>query len=175
MKIAIIGYCGAGKSVLAKRISESLKIPVLYLDTIHFKPHWTERDDDESCAVISEWMDIHNDWVIDGNYPQLLQKRRFDEADNIIFLDYPKSLCVKRIKLRYRQYAGTNRESMTIGCDEKLDEELLDWVKKGCRTKYKQAEYDRIEEAYPDKFIRCKNDENAENFLEIVKKLNEIR
>lgn len=171
MKIAVIGYSGAGKSTLAKRLSVQFKLPLLYLDTIHFKPHWIERDDEESCEVISDWMDGHSSWVIDGNYESLLQQRRFDEADHIIFLDFPKRLCVKRVKQRYKEYAGRSRESVTMGCEEKLDDEFLDWVKSGCLTRYKAAAYDRIEKAYPDKFIRCRSDADVDNFVEVLARL----
>ncbi len=168
MKIAIIGYSGAGKSTLAKRLSQQFGLPLLYLDTIQFKPHWTERDEDESREIISGWMDEHSDWVIDGNYAQFLQERRYSEADYIIFLDFPARVCLKRVKLRYKEYEGRSRESMTMGCEEKLDKEFLDWVKKGCRTKYKLAEYERTERQYPDKFIRCKSDSDVDNFIEVL-------
>ncbi|MCH5278435.1 MAG: AAA family ATPase [Christensenellaceae bacterium] len=166
MKIAIIGYSGAGKSTLAKRISEKFDIPLLYLDTIRFKPHWTERADEECIEIIGDWMDEHECWVIDGNYKQLLQERRYDEADYIVFLDFPKRVCWKRVKQRFKEYEGRSRESVTFGCEEKLDDEFIRWVKHDCRDKYKRAAYDRTERAYPEKFIRCKNDADVDAFVE---------
>lgn len=169
MKIAVIGYSGAGKSTLAKRLALQFNLPLLYLDTVHFKPHWTERDDDESREVIGEWMDQHADWVIDGNYTELLQERRYDEADYIVFLDFPVRLCMKRVKQRFKEYEGGSRESVTMGCEEKLDDEFIDWVKHGCRTKYKVAAYDRTEKRYGDKFVRCKTDADVDNFVNNLK------
>lgn len=174
MKISIIGYSGAGKSTLAKNISKRFSLPLLYLDTIHFKPHWIEREDDESIEVIGEWMDAHDSWVIDGNYQNLLQERRFEEADHIVFLDYPARICMKRVKKRFKEYEGRSRESITMGCDEKLDKEFIDWVKRGCRDKYKKAAYERIAAKYPDKFIHCKCDKDAEEFMDRLSKMNNI-
>lgn len=171
MKIAVIGYSGAGKSTLAKRLALQFNLPLLYLDTVHFKPHWTERDDDESCEVIGEWMDQHADWVIDGNYLGLLQERRYEESDYIVFLDFPVRICLKRVKQRFKEYEGRSRESVTMGCEEKLDDEFIDWVKHGGRTKYKAAEYDRTEKRYGSKFVRCKTDADVDNFVNNLDKI----
>ncbi|MDD6799347.1 MAG: (d)CMP kinase [Firmicutes bacterium] len=40
MKIAVTGYSGSGKSTLAKRLSEEFGTPLLYLDSVNFKPGW---------------------------------------------------------------------------------------------------------------------------------------
>ena len=37
MKIAIIGYSGTGKSTLARKLANFYKLPVLHLDSVHFK------------------------------------------------------------------------------------------------------------------------------------------
>ena len=38
MKIAVLGYCGAGKSTLARTLGARYGIPVLHFDTIQFTP-----------------------------------------------------------------------------------------------------------------------------------------
>lgn len=165
MKIAIIGYSCSGKSTLAKRLSKSHDLPLMYLDTIFFKPHWTKRDNAESCEIIGDWMDEHDGWVIDGNYAKLLQERRFDEADYIVFLDFPVRVCMKRAKQRFKEYAGRTRESMAFGCDEKLDSEFINWIKRGERTRYTKAAFERTKQRYADKFVHCKNDSDVERFI----------
>ena len=169
MKIAIIGYSGAGKSTLAKRLSKQFDLPLIYLDTIHWKPNWNEREDAESCEVISEFMDENESWVIDGNYRKLLHERRMEEADYIVFFDYPARVCLKRAKQRFKEYKGRNRESMTYGCEEKFDKEFKRWILKDGRDKYKKAAYERIAAKYPEKFIRCKKDEDVEAFVKMLK------
>ena len=168
MEIAIIGYSGAGKSTLAKRLSKQFGLPLLYLDTIHWKPNWNERDDEESCEVIGDFMDEHASWVIDGNYKKLLHERRMDEADYIVFMDFPVRICLKRAKQRYKEYQGRYRESMTYGCEEKFDAEFRRWIKKDGRDRYKKAAYERIGIKYKDKFIRCKKDADVEAFVKML-------
>lgn len=165
MKIAVIGYSGAGKSTLAKHLSKKLGIPLLYLDTIRFKPNWTERETEECIEIVADWMDERDSWVIDGNYRSILQQRRFDEADYIVFLDFPMLTCLKRVKQRYKKYKGMSRESMTIGCEEKLDKDFLKWVTRDCRNRYAKAAYKRTANRYPDKFIRCRSDKEVEAFV----------
>ena len=169
MKIAIIGYSCSGKSTLAKRLSDEFSLPLLYLDTVHWKPHWTERDDEESREVISDFMDENASWVIDGNYGRLLEERRLDEADYIVFLDFPARVCMRRAKKRYKEYAGRTRESITFGCDERLDKEFRRWILRDGRNKYKKAAYERKAAKYADKFVRCKNDRDVDAFVERLK------
>lgn len=170
MKIAIIGYSGSGKSTLAKRLSEKFGLPILYLDTIHWKPNWNERADDESCEIIGDFMDEHSSWVIDGNYKKLLHERRMEEADYIVFMDFPARVCLKRAKQRFKEYEGRCRESMTYGCEERFDAEFKRWIKKDGRDKYKKAAYERLGIKYADKFIRCRKDTEVDAF---VQKLSE--
>lgn len=44
MKIAILGYSGSGKSTQARQLANDYKMPVLFLDTVHFLPNWVERE-----------------------------------------------------------------------------------------------------------------------------------
>lgn len=96
MKIAIIGYSGSGKSTMAKRISERFGLPVLYLDTVHWLPGWQEREREDSQRIVREFMDAHDEWVIDGNYKKLEHERRMSEADYILFMDFSRVRCFFR-------------------------------------------------------------------------------
>ena len=96
MKIAVIGYSGSGKSTLAKLISEEYSLPLLYLDTVHWLPDWCERDTEEAQKIVSDWMDTHDSWVIDGNYRKYSRERKFEEADYIVFLAFPRLRCLYR-------------------------------------------------------------------------------
>ena len=41
-KIMVIGFSGSGKSTISKMISNTLNIPVLYLDRVHWLENWVE-------------------------------------------------------------------------------------------------------------------------------------
>ncbi len=175
MKIAIIGYSGSGKSTLAGRLGEKLKLPVLHLDTVHWLPGWKTRERDERIAIVSEFLDENavKGWIIDGNYTKLSYERRMEEADRIIFLDYPALRCLIRAYKRYFRYKGKSRASMTEGCEEKLDLEFIKWILHDGRTRELKANYERLANQYPEKFIRCKNDRQLETaFRNIIGNIN---
>ena len=45
-------------------------------------------------------------WVIDGNYAGLLQERRMEEADRIVFLDVCRGRCLLQALGRYWRHRG---------------------------------------------------------------------
>ena len=94
MKAAIIGYSGSGKSTLAAKLGDIYNCPVLYLDRIHFKENWIERDDETAKLIVKEFMDNNDSWVIDGNYSNLLREQRLRESDMIVFMCFSRLTCL---------------------------------------------------------------------------------
>jgi adenylate kinase family enzyme len=43
-RILILGASGTGKSTLARRIGESLGLPVVHLDAINWNPGWVQTE-----------------------------------------------------------------------------------------------------------------------------------
>ena len=134
MKIVIIGYSGSGKSTLAKTLGEHYKIPVLHLDSVHFKPGWEERNDDNSNQIVRDFIAKNDSWVIDGNYRKIAPER-FELADQIIFLNYNRFFCLKSVLKRYNENKGKTRMDLAEGCIEKIDFPFLWWVFYKGRTK----------------------------------------
>lgn len=156
MKIAIIGYSGSGKSTLAKKLSEKYKCPLLYLDTVNFEKNWIERNREEGKKIVYNFMK-NESWIIDGNYHTFYHERRMEEADKIIFMNFPRWVCFKQAYKRYLKFRNRTRESMSEGCNEKFDFEFILWILfKGRSTKYKER-YQKICTKYKDKVIICKN------------------
>ena len=143
MKIVIIGYSGSGKSTLAKNLGLHYDIPVLHLDTAHFKPGWNERDNDEFESIVLEFMQNNDSWVIDGNYRKIATNR-FEEADQIIFLNYNRFFCLISVIKRYFKNKDRTRLDMAPGCVEKLDFEFLWWVFAKGRNKVRRNQLDTI-------------------------------
>ncbi len=125
-KIAIIGSGGSGKSTLARRLGALLGIPVIHLDSLFWKPGWVETE-------TGEWRSIQEDlvkgdcWIIDGNYSDTMDVR-FEAADTLVFLDFPRSLCLWRAVRRRFQYAGRSRPDVGPGCPEKIDWDFVRWI-----------------------------------------------
>ena len=93
----------------------------------------------------------------DGNYEKFCQKRRMKEADLIIFMDYPRWICLWQALRRYYRYKGHTRKSMADGCIEKMDKEFILWILKNGRSREKKEDYKRVGAQYPDKFIQVRN------------------
>lgn len=134
MKIIIIGYSGSGKSTLAKILGDHYNIPVLHMDSIHFKPGWETRNLEEFDSIVKEFMDNNVSWIIDGNYHRVA-KERFSKADQLIFLNYNPLTCLKNVIKRYKFYKHKTRPDMAFGCEEKIDFEFIKWVIYKGRTK----------------------------------------
>lgn len=140
MRIAIIGFSGSGKSTLAKQLASFYQVPVVHLDSVHFKPNWEERSNDEFKQLMDTFLDENEAWVIEGNY-SCIGTRRFEEADLVIYLKYHWFTCLKGVIQRYRKNKGFCRPDMAEGCEEKLDIEFLWWVVHKGRTQKKKRSH----------------------------------
>lgn len=125
-KIAIIGSGGAGKSTLARKLGEMLKIQVYHLDSNFWQPGWIPMNNTEWDEFLENLIK-ENEWIIDGNYSRTIDIR-FAAADTIIFLDMPRYLTMYRIFKRRIMYHGKVRPDMSEGCQEKIDWEFINWV-----------------------------------------------
>ena len=139
MKIAVIGYSGSGKSTLTKNLAKGLRIPHLYLDTVNFLPGWVERDREESRRMVRDFLERNDSWVIDGNYSKFYYEQRLEQADYIIFLNFPRLRCFWRAWRRSVKYQGKVRESAAEGCPEKFDWEFIRWILWDARTKKRKS------------------------------------
>lgn len=164
MKIAIIGYSGSGKSTLAKKLSEIYNCPLLYLDTIQFEANWKIRDIDEGRLMVGEFLK-NDSWIIDGNYREFLQEKRLQDANKIIFMNFPRHICFPQAFKRYLHYKNKTRESMADGCNEKFDLEFIKWLLFEGRKKSIKNHYNEICKCYKDKITIFRNNKDVENFL----------
>lgn len=165
MKIAVLGYCGAGKSTLARKLGERYGLPVLHFDTIQFTPGWRERDRDEAHRIVHEFME-NSAWVIDGNYTKFEYERRLAEADEIVVLALPRMSCFFRAWSRYFRFRGKSRPDMADGCCEKMDREFVWWLLWEGRTRQKREKFQRVLEQYPEKTVVLKSQRDIDRYLE---------
>jgi len=165
MKIVIIGYSGSGKSTLAKRLAQQLGIEPLYLDRVHFLPDWAEREPESAREIV--WAEMQKpDWVIDGNYTHMHREERLREADEIIFLNYPRIICLMRVLKRYRDFRGNARDSVADGCIERMNWEFAWWVLYKGRTSARKRAFGDIVRKYRQKTAVIKNDRELECYLQ---------
>jgi len=168
MKIAILGHSGSGKSTLARQLGEKYGLPVLHFDSIHFLPGWVETDRPYKRQKVTEFLEANPEgWVIDGNYLKICAERRFEEADHIVYLDFPRRVCLPRVLKRWLQYRGKTRPDMGEGCAEKVDREFLLWVLRDGRRPEKLAEFRAVQARYPHKFLHMTSPKQLEKELNL--------
>ncbi len=118
-RVAVIGSPGAGKSTVARALTEALDIPVHHLDRLYWRPGWEP-------TPLEEWRQLQAAlvaaprWIIDGNYGKTLGLR-LARAQVVLFLDLPSALCLVRVVLRGVAQFGQVRSDMGEGCKEQLD------------------------------------------------------
>lgn len=164
MKIAIIGYSGSGKSTLARQLADRYHCTALHLDAIHFTAGWESRGLEEILADQAAVLD-QDTWVIDGNYRQFDYDRRMAEADQILFLNFPRRICLPRVIKRYFRNRGRPRPDMAAGCPEKIDWEFFTWVMWKGRTRQIKDNYREVGKKYAHKFVEMKNPKRVANYL----------
>lgn len=124
-RISIVGISGSGKSTLANKLGKKLNIPVVHLDKYFWNADWTERYSREDFKKVSDEFSDKNEWIIDGNYKSSIE-HRFERADIIIFLDYPKWKSILRVLKR-----ALNKNQpfdKTDGAKEKVGWHLIRYI-----------------------------------------------
>lgn len=127
-RILVMGPSGSGKSTLARQLGERLGIDVVHMDRLHWRPGWVEGPNDELRAAVTRAV-ARPAWIIDGNYggSGTLQER-LDACDTIVYLDFPRRVCLWRVFRRILRYYGQTRPDLADDCPEKFDWEFVKWV-----------------------------------------------
>ncbi len=66
-RILLVGPGGAGKSTLARRLSERLGLSLVHLDALYWRPGWVEPPKDVWRRMVEELL-RDEAWVMDGNF-----------------------------------------------------------------------------------------------------------
>jgi adenylate kinase family enzyme len=125
-RVMVIGCSGAGKSTLSRQLSTALRLPLIGLDLHYWKAGW-------KTTVRPEWRErvaalvAAPEWVMDGNFAGTFDLR-MRRADMLIWLDFPRMVCLRRVLARVIRDHGRNRPDLPEGCPEKFDLAFLWYV-----------------------------------------------
>jgi adenylate kinase family enzyme len=161
-RIVIIGCGGAGKSTLAQELGKRTGLPVIHLDSIFWLPGWVEMNRDEFDRKIRAELEKEQ-WIIDGNYNRTMPER-VARCDTIIYLDFPRIVCLYGIFKRLLTNIGKTRPDMGEGCPERIDWEFLKWVWNYNKDK-RERNYRLLNEATHAETIVLKNRRAVKKFL----------
>jgi len=125
-RILVIGCGGAGKSTVARRIGDTLQLPVVHLDQLYWRSGWVPTPPDEWAHLVAS-LCAREHWVMDGNYGGTIDAR-LAACDAVIFLDAPRYVCLWRVVRRAIRYRGRTRPDLAEGCRERLTWEFVSWI-----------------------------------------------
>lgn len=125
-KILVVGCGGAGKSTFASELGSALGIRVVHLDRLYWRPGWVEPSPEEWSGTVRRLV-AEQTWVMDGNYGGTLDPR-LAEADAVVFVDFPRLLCLWRVIRRRLTYRRRTRPDMAPGCPERLTPGFLKYI-----------------------------------------------
>ena len=126
-RVMIIGCGGAGKSTLARKLGEKTGLPVVHLDQIWWAPgDWKHLEREEFDRLLHIETEKPR-WILDGNFNRTLELR-LEKCDTVIYLDYPRIVCLKNWMGRVIKNWGHARIDMAEGCNEWFDPEMARWI-----------------------------------------------
>jgi adenylate kinase family enzyme len=165
MKILIFGIPGSGKTILARRISNSLSLPLFHIDKMFFEKGWIERDHDHFLEDIKSVLQ-KSDWILDGNGMRSLEMR-FKEANIAIYCNLPRLLCLFRVFYRWISTLYTIKDDGPEGSSNTVSWKLIKYL--WCFSKKYKKSIDELKMKYPKvQFIEA---QSQKEIYEIAKKL----
>lgn len=134
-RIRVVGNSGSGKTTLARRAAQHLGVPHLELDAVFWGPAWTFADTDAAQGDIRRFLaGAGTGWVVDGNW-RSRAGTTLDDADLVVWLDYPRSLVMRRVLRRTlgrvllrRQTWHGNRERWTNLLSTDPERNIVRWA-----------------------------------------------
>lgn len=115
MIILIIGNAGCGKSYLGNKLSKDLNIPIFSIDNIWFKPGGYSKDHERTAkerGAVTKKIMANKSYIIEGASGETAKKfARI--ATHLIFIKYPKTVCLKSIRSRKLPSGQVSSKSQT--------------------------------------------------------------
>ncbi len=122
LRIVVVGTTGSGKTTVARRIAQALGIPHVELDSLHWRPGWTEAPLEEFRAAVDD-ATTGDRWVADGNYGKVRQTL-WSKATHVVWLDRPFPLVFWRVLMRTIRRVAS-REELFSGNRETFRQSFL--------------------------------------------------
>ena len=161
-RILIIGSPGAGKTTLALALGRKLGLPVTHLDVLHWRDGWVEAPREEFDALLREVLASPR-WIIDGNYSRTIPLR-LQYCDTVLYLDYPRLLCLCGAIRRVVTNHGKSRPDMGGDCPERFDLDFLRYIWSFRKTQ--RGKILGLLESFPGRVVLLHNRRETRKFVD---------
>lgn len=163
MRTLIVGGVGSGKTTLAKYLSEFFDIPFFSIDSIVYDENNKKRDEKSQVKIANKINRENKEYIIEGvlrdNLDFLL-----NICDQIIFLDYPSNITVRRVKFRFfKQKLGIEK------CDYVPDKEMYHNMIKWCKEFNRDKLMNKLSK-YSKKLLIIRNDRELKVYYKYLEK-----
>ncbi len=147
-RIVVVGSTGCGKSLLAEKLAQKLRLNFIELDALYWKPGWVESGAEEFRKKVDAATRAPG-WALAGNYGKV-RDLVWPRAEVVVWLDYPFLVVFGRLWSRTwrRWWAkellwGSNYERLFPQFMFWSDKSLFHWLVKS---------YGRHKRLYPPLF-----------------------
>lgn len=122
-KIVVVGVSASGKSMFARKLKAHTGLPITHMDSIWWKPGWTEVEEQEASARIKN-IGSNDSWIIEGYIPESARVFLFERADTIFYLNYSRVVSSWRYIKRWWRHRKNPRPELE-GSPEKFSFKFL--------------------------------------------------
>ncbi|MCO6011063.1 hypothetical protein NE236_39520 [Actinoallomurus purpureus] len=134
-RVLIAGISGAGKTTLARWLSEQHGLPRYELDALHHGPGWVKRPAFESDV---KEFSARDRWVTEDQYHRALGDLLWERADTVVWLDLPRRTVMWRV-VRRSIVRSVTRRPLWNGNRESF----RDWLDADHPIRWAWSQYDR--------------------------------
>ena len=121
-RVVVIGTCGCGKTVFARRLARALACPHVELDALYWAPDWLPKPAADFRRLVHGAVQAQR-WVVDGNY-SAVRDVVWPRATTIIWLNYGFATVLARA-LRRTVRRIIRREPLFAGNEESVKRSFL--------------------------------------------------
>lgn len=171
-RILIIGCNASGKTTMARKLSQKLKLPLIHLDKLYWRDDWNHATNEEFDELLEKELK-KDEWIIEGNIKTTLPKR-LKHCDTVIYLDFPSAVCVLNAAKRLIKSHNKSRPDMGGVCIERFNLRGLKFINSIWlfNTKNREDYYKMIRKQKEIKVIILKNRKQVNEYL---KNINEVK
>ena len=116
-RIFILGSVASGKTVLARKLSQVLLLPIIHVDQIEFNADLSKKNIDQVRTELREAVN-RPEWILDGHGPLDLLPAHLKNADIIIYIDLPLWRNIVWLVKRQLKVLFKPRSEMPTGANE---------------------------------------------------------